>query len=281
MANKHILIIGTGSAGKRHAQNLQGLGCRVSCMDSRQDRLDEARTEGIDMAAGYTSLEDALKAGGFDGAVVASPTAFHVEQCLACLERDLPILLEKPVAPTLAEARRLGEALERGTAPLLLGYTWRWWPALKRVREHLRKGTVGTLRHVSFVMSAHLADWHPWERYQDFFMASREQGGGALLDESHWIDQMIWLAGMPRRLSGQVGKISGPGDRLRRQRGHPGPLPRRIADIPAPGPLWPSAREEHQVRGRRGHPALGSRRTGRGQDHGPGVGAGDVRQRPE
>ena len=39
-------------------------------------------------------------------------------------------------------------------------------------------------------------------------MASREQGGGALLDESHWIDQMIWLAGMPHQLSGQVGKIS-------------------------------------------------------------------------
>ena len=55
---------------------------------------------------------------------------------------------------------------------------------------------VGGLRHARFVMSAHLADWHPWERYQDFFMASRDQGGGALLDESHFIDLMLWFFGV-------------------------------------------------------------------------------------
>jgi predicted dehydrogenase len=41
-------------------------------------------------------------------------------------------------------------------------------------------------------MSAHLADWHPWERYQDFFMAQAALGGGALLDESHFLDLMLW-----------------------------------------------------------------------------------------
>jgi predicted dehydrogenase len=57
-------------------------------------------------------------------------------------------------------------------------------------------------------MSAHLADWHPWERYQDFFMAHADQGGGALLDESHFLDLALWLFGRPRALYGRVERLS-------------------------------------------------------------------------
>ena len=43
--------------------------------------------------------------------------------------------------------------------PVLLGYTWRWWPPLRRLRALLGEKTIGTLRHVQFHMSAHLADF--------------------------------------------------------------------------------------------------------------------------
>ena len=46
------------------------------------------------------------------------------------------------------------------------------------MRRHLAAQTAGTLRHVKFTLAAHLADWHPYERYQDFFMASAALGGG-------------------------------------------------------------------------------------------------------
>jgi len=57
-------------------------------------------------------------------------------------------------------------------------------------------------------MSAHLADWHPGEPLAEFFMSSAELGGGALLDESHWVDLMLWFFGMPESLSARVEKIS-------------------------------------------------------------------------
>ena len=76
------------------------------------------------------------------------------------------------------------------------------------VQKLLQQNSIGEIRHVHFHMSAHLADWHPWERYQDFFMSKKELGGGALLDESHWIDLMIWFFGMPVSLIGKVNKIS-------------------------------------------------------------------------
>ncbi len=205
---KHILILGGGSVGKRHAHNLQQLGCRISCMDPQESRLADVRKSGVDLVHGCTGLDEALAIEELDGVVVASPTAFHVDQSIAALGKGLPVLLEKPVSIDLADAQRLEAEVTKGRAPLLLGYTWRWWPALMRVRELLEQGIVGSLRSVRFVMAAHLADWHPWERYQDFFMSDQSLGGGALLDESHWIDLMLLFFGMPESLFGRVEKIS-------------------------------------------------------------------------
>jgi predicted dehydrogenase len=207
--SKHILIVGSGSAGKRHARNLHSLGCALSCMDPRQDRLDEIRAEGINLKAVYISLEDAFASGNnFDAVVVASPPSFHVEQSIYALQRDVPVLLEKPVSPDLSGALKLQTAVRDTGVPLLLGYTWRWWPPLLKVKQLLERQTVGKLQFVKFTMAAHLADWHPWEHYQDFFMASRTLGGGAILDESHWLDLLIWFFGMPSKLFAKIEKIS-------------------------------------------------------------------------
>lgn len=206
---RHILIVGTGSAGKRHAKNLHALGCEISCMDPRQDRLDEIGAEEINLKTAFTSLEDAFAAEDrFDAVVVASPPSFHVDQCISALQRGVPVLLEKPVSPDLTGALKLQSAVKDTAVPLLLGYTWRWWPPLLKVKTLVDQQAVGQLRHVKFTMAAHLADWHPWERYQDFFMASKTLGGGAILDESHWLDLMLWFFGMPEKLFAKVEKVS-------------------------------------------------------------------------
>lgn len=205
--SKHILIVGSGSVGKRHARNLQLLGCDISCVDPRIDRIRELSNE-TDVVGGYVSLEEAYKSIKYDGAVIASPTAFHVEQCTFLLNNVDVILLEKPVAKSLRHALELQKQLQNSSTKLLLGYTWRWWKPLKQVKSLLESGKIGKIRHVQFHMSAHLEDWHPWESYKDFFMSSKELGGGALLDESHWIDLLIWFFGMPEELFGRIEKIS-------------------------------------------------------------------------
>jgi predicted dehydrogenase len=205
----HLVIVGTGSVGKRHAINLSALGCTVTCVDPRQDRLDEVAGEEVALQAVFPSLKEAFAADDtFDAVVVASPPSFHVDQSIAALRRGKPVLLEKPVSPDLAGALKLQAAVHDTKVPLLLGYTWRWWPPLLKVKDLVAQQAVGQLRHVKFTMAAHLADWHPWERYQDFFMASETLGGGALLDESHWLDLMLWFFGMPEKLFAKIEKIS-------------------------------------------------------------------------
>ena len=197
-ANPHILIIGSGSAGKRHAANLAALGCRISAFDPREDRLREIN-EATPCEITSRSFGEILEKTSFDGAVIASPPAFHVEQGLVLQEKSIPMLMEKPLAATLVDAQRLPEQTK-----MLLGYTYRWWPPLVEMKKEIEAGTIGEVRHVRMVMSAHLADWHPWEKYQDFFMAKVKLGGGALLDESHFIDVLLWMFGMPKAIFAHV-----------------------------------------------------------------------------
>lgn len=200
----HILVVGAGSAGKRHARNLRQLGCVVSVFDPRPDRLTEACAEGP-LKAQFTDSQAALNAAAYDGFMIASPPAFHVDQVLEVTGVQAGwVMCEKPLSMNAVNARRLLPAADR----VLLAYTYRWWPPVIEFRRRLRAGEIGAVRHLRFVMSAHLADWHPWERYQDFFMANRELGGGALLDESHFVDLMLWMLGKPESLFAGVDKIS-------------------------------------------------------------------------
>ncbi len=207
MSGPHVLVVGCGSVGKRHAVNLKALGCRISGVDPRSDRLAESASK-VGLESSFGTVEEALAAGRFDAAVIASPPNAHVTQSFACLDARLPILLEKPVAPDLASAQALAARAAAIDVPVLLGYTFRWWEPVRRLKALCDARTVGRVLRVHMVMAAHLADWHPWERYQDFFMASRELGGGALLDESHFLDLMLWLFAWPVELTGTVERLS-------------------------------------------------------------------------
>lgn len=206
----HILIIGSGSVGKRHGRNFASLQCEISAFDPRADRLKEIKNDVGILKNSYSSFDDVIvDLRKFDGVVIASPPKFHIEQAIAVIESGVPLLLEKPLCPTLNEAQKLKIFLvHKSQAKVILGYTYRWWEPLREMRDLILSGKIGKILHTRFVMSAHLADWHPWEKYQDFFMASRDLGGGALLDESHFIDLMYWFFGMPKSVFAKVEKLS-------------------------------------------------------------------------
>jgi predicted dehydrogenase len=206
-AQPHILVLGSGSVGQRHARNFSALGCLISCADPRADRIAQLNDQ-TPVQRRFNDMEEALAhVGDYDGAVVCAPTAFHLAHAGTALAAGVPVLIEKPLACYADDAQNFVYAVAGATTPVLLGYTWRWWEPLQEIRRLLASGVTGPLRHVRFVMSAHLEDWHPWEHVTDFFMSSRALGGGALLDESHWIDLMLWLFGLPDFVWGQVETI--------------------------------------------------------------------------
>ncbi|MGH7631854.1 MAG: Gfo/Idh/MocA family protein [Gemmatimonadales bacterium] len=118
-----------------------------------------------------------------DAAIVATPPATHVAVARLGLEAGVPLLVEKPFAPTVAEAVALA-ALARATGtPVMVGFNRRWWPPAERLRQRLAGRGAGTAELV-FV-----ADATRW-----FAIA----GAPDLLDDlgTHQLDLLRFLFGV-------------------------------------------------------------------------------------
>jgi predicted dehydrogenase len=139
----------------------------------------------------YASLEDLLVHDRPDGIVLATPNALHVPQALACIEAGLPVLLEKPVAPTVAEAEVLVREVEARGARVLIGHHRAHSPIMARAREVIEAGRLGRL--VGVIGSA---TFYKPDAYFEAGPWRREKGGGPiLLNLIHEVHNLRMLCG--------------------------------------------------------------------------------------
>jgi predicted dehydrogenase len=139
--SRRIAVIGVGHMGRRHAEKVRALaeaGADV-CLAGVFD-IDGERAAQVSEAVGTWAAPDpqALFAAA-DAAVVAVPTVRHREVAGAALEAGLDVLVEKPIAATLAEAEALLAAARGGGRVLQVGHL-EWWNAATRViRARIRR----------------------------------------------------------------------------------------------------------------------------------------------
>jgi len=129
-------VIGVGSLGQHHARLYAGLpGARlVAVVDRDGDRARlVGERHGVPGFADLTALPDDLEA-----VSVAVPTVEHAAVTEACLARGLSVLVEKPMAPSVAEAESMVAAAARAGRLLLVGHTERFNPAFRAVASRLR-----------------------------------------------------------------------------------------------------------------------------------------------
>jgi predicted dehydrogenase len=189
-----LLVVGCGSIGKRHLGNFQQLGLtNLGAVDPRLDRRKEV-TERFGITALYGSVDEALR-DGYDAVVTCVPTRYHVDVAKAAVAYGAHVLVEKPIADRLDGLEELLEQSQKKGLCFMVGYTYRHWPPLVKIKKLLEQGALGRIYSVEITFSEYLPDWHPWEDYRNFYMAKKEQGGGAILDESHTLDFARWLFG--------------------------------------------------------------------------------------
>ena len=98
---------------------------------------------------GHAEVAQALADGPFDIVSICSPTALHPEHLQAVLAgRPRIVFCEKPLAPTLAQARAMVRACRRAGVTLAVNHSRRWAPDVRRLAEQLRTGVWGAVRSV-------------------------------------------------------------------------------------------------------------------------------------
>jgi len=164
-------------------------------MTRSPERAEQARAAhaGVRVVA---SLEELLE--DIDLLVVASPNASHVEIALAGIERGLHVVVDKPMAVTAADARRLAEA---GRERVTVFHNRRWDGDFLTVQRLVRSGELGRITR----FESRFERFRPEIKEGWRELADAAVGGGVLLDLGpHLIDQALVLFGPPESVYAEV-----------------------------------------------------------------------------
>ncbi|BAK36501.1 putative myo-inositol 2-dehydrogenase [Microlunatus phosphovorus NM-1] len=177
-----IGLIGAGGIAREHLSAWRSLGVEVSVFSHAGAAGLIAELGGTEVA----TLSELL--GCADVVDIATPTPTHGDLALAALHAGLPVVCEKPLARTAAEAERVIEAFEAADLPLYPGHVVRYFSEYAAARAAVSAGAIGEVAVQRFTRtgSAPTAAWF----HDD------AQSGGIVLDQClHDLDFARWTAG--------------------------------------------------------------------------------------
>jgi predicted dehydrogenase len=188
-----VALFGSGWVADFHARGVQALpaGELVAVANWRPDSAEKlAERHGISRVT--TDWETLAADPEVDAAIVATPNALHAPQTIALLRNGKHVMVEKPMATTVAECDAMIAASERSGAFLMVAHCWRFRDEVVALRDRIRAGELGEVVKTRGY-GVH-ANWGPsgWFTQRDL------AGGGALLDMGvHAIDTTRFLLGEP------------------------------------------------------------------------------------
>lgn len=188
-------IIGCGMiAIKRHFPELaQNPAVKITaCSDYVPARSENmAREYGC---RAYTDYKTMLEENELDAAVVCSNNATHCEVTLACLEKGLHVLCEKPMATTLEEARSMVEAARAAGKILMIAQNQRMSGAYRKAKELLSGGKLGRVLSFRTVFGHPGCEYWSIDGLNSWFFNPALAAFGCLADLGvHKVDLMRWL----------------------------------------------------------------------------------------
>ncbi len=191
MTLTRIAVAGAGYIGQAHLDAIGQWPDRAvlsAIVDPSPAARAVAEARGVPL---HATLDELIVRDRPDGVVLATPNALHVPQALRCIAAGLPILLEKPIAPTVAEAVTLVREVEARGARVLIGHHRAHSPIMAKASEVIDAGRLGRL--VGLTGSA------TFYKPDDYFAAGpwrREKGGGPiLLNLIHEVHNLRMLCG--------------------------------------------------------------------------------------
>jgi predicted dehydrogenase len=190
MSKTRIAVAGAGYIGQAHmgvAQTSSTVALSA-VVDPSPAAKATAEAAGVPL---YASLTELFAKDKPDGVVLATPNALHVPHAMECMAAKVPMLLEKPIALTVAEAEGLVKATDEAKATILIGHHRAHSPIMAKAKQVVDSGVlgrvVGVMGSATFLKPDHYFVDAPWRR---------ELGAGPiLLNMIHEVHNLRMLCG--------------------------------------------------------------------------------------
>jgi myo-inositol 2-dehydrogenase / D-chiro-inositol 1-dehydrogenase len=185
MAIFKLGLVGGGRMGRNHIRALTA--SDVVRVTAIAEPVEATRSALAGTGATlYPDLESMLVGHEIDGVLVCVPSDQHLETVRRLVAERLPILSEKPLGVTVAEAREASRLAAQAAVPLQVGFWRRFVPMLKRLRERIAADELGGV----YLVACYQWDGQPPTAY------FRTHSGGIFVDMGvHEFEQTRWLTG--------------------------------------------------------------------------------------
>jgi predicted dehydrogenase len=209
-----VAVIGYAFMGKAHSQAWRNARAffdtpayEQKLLVGRDAEQAAAAAERYGWQESTTEWRDVLTRDDIDVVDICSPGYLHAEMAVAALDAGKHVLVEKPLANTVAEAEAMADAARRAGARgirSMVGFNYRRVPALALARELIAEGRLGTIRSVR---SAYLQDWLADPGAPMTWRLDKETAGSGALGDiaSHLVDQIHFL--LQDRVTGVSGRL--------------------------------------------------------------------------
>jgi len=183
-------LLGVGLIGKRHAEII--LKYKDAKLVAVADPDPSAEKYAKEIGVSYfKSLSEMLSSSSLDGVIIATPNNLHVEHGIECIKKNIPSLIEKPLASTAQDATIISKASEDSGVPVLVGHHRRHNPIIKAAKKIVDSGEIGDVR------SFHANCWlfKPDEYFEESVWRTKKGAGPVSVNLVHDIDLLRYICG--------------------------------------------------------------------------------------
>ncbi len=206
-AGYRVLIVGCGSIGRRHAENLKSLGLQWLAFCDRDPQATEICCKAVKGEC-FTDYAEALQQFKPYMVLICTPPVLHIEQAVRAVQAGAHVFIEKPLSHESSGIQILVLEARRHRRSVQVGYNMRFHPGLQILKGLIDSGKIGRVLWLSAEAGQYLPDWRPWQDYRESYSARKELGGGIILDGSHELDYICWLLGRPTEVDCRAEHLS-------------------------------------------------------------------------
>jgi len=202
------LIVGFGSIGKRHFDNLRNLepDAEITVWHTRRSP-GETVSQDINSVRTVYCFMDAINPRP-DVALITTPAPNHVCVAQDLAREGIDLFIEKPLSSEMSGIDKLLEIQKRTKILIMVGYNLRFHPSLHILKESAGRGDIGRIISVRAEVGQYLPEWRPGTDYRNSVSARKELGGGVFLELSHELDYVRWIAGEITSVMAQADHVS-------------------------------------------------------------------------
>ena len=208
MKSIRLGILGIGNQGTKYSKAILAGECPdfvlTALCDRNPKRIEWAKENLKADITYFETAEEMFDSGMIDACIIAVPHYDHPKYAVACMEKGIHVLVEKPAGVYTKQVRWMNEEAKKHNVVFGMMFNQRTKSIYRRMRELVQSGKYGQIRRTNWLIT----NWYRPQAYYDsgdWRATWSGEGGGVLMNQCpHQLDLLQWICGMPVKVHAHI-----------------------------------------------------------------------------